>query len=165
MQSFLEYRDPKRYNRWICALRGAIAGFSDQQLATGFSVLIAGYSQLQIGISSYHWVLVCNLAWFSSITHLITLTSLRSDTTLRKEFKWARIVLMGLLNVFLIVTITPTGHLWTNAKIPNGFPAICLFRRDTDWRDYEDQPIPHDFNLTYILLSVFVLGFGYITRS
>jgi hypothetical protein len=91
---------------------------------------------------------------------------------LRKGEKWARIVLMGLLNVFLIVTLIPTGYLWSYSYFPNGFPAICLFQRDAVWsytddysRDPTVHPIDHDFNISFILFSVSVLVFGYVTRS
>ncbi|KAI2637983.1 hypothetical protein GGS26DRAFT_546024 [Hypomontagnella submonticulosa] len=174
-QSVLEHRvsafnNAERRARWISALRGTIIGFGDQQLATGFSIIIAGYSQLQSGISSYHWELVCNLTWFSTVTHLITLTSLRTEIKSHRVAKWARIVFMGVLNVLLIITIVPTGYLFADSYIPNGFPAWCLYRKDMVWEYYYDPddafyPIYHEYNLSYILLAVLILGFGYVTRA
>lgn len=62
---------------WISAIEATILAFSDQQVLTGISILASGFSQLCLGISAYHWQTVVNLAWLSSMTHLITLTSLK----------------------------------------------------------------------------------------
>lgn len=50
---------------------------SDVQLITGLSILASGFSQIGCGISIYHWNTVVFLAWFSSVTHLSTMTFLR----------------------------------------------------------------------------------------
>lgn len=49
---------------------------SDQQLATGFAVMIAGYAQ-RCSMSIYHFKIIASLAWFSSSIHLATLGMLR----------------------------------------------------------------------------------------
>lgn len=59
---------------WSFALGNVILNFSDQQVVLGIAVLIAGVSQLSSGLDSYHWSTVLNLAWFSSFTHILTLT-------------------------------------------------------------------------------------------
>lgn len=56
---------------------------SDFQLITGLAILISGFTQLQTGISAYHWQRLVQLAWFSSVTHLCCLTALRDYSTLR----------------------------------------------------------------------------------
>jgi hypothetical protein len=48
--------------------------FSDIQIVTSLTILSAGYSQLHCGISSYDWQILVYTAWFSSVTHLTTLT-------------------------------------------------------------------------------------------
>lgn len=59
--------------KWIEALQSATLIFGDSQAITGN----AGYSQLPCGLASYHWQIAVDLAWFSPITHLTTLTCLR----------------------------------------------------------------------------------------
>lgn len=59
------------------ALRRIVLMFSDQQVVTGIALLASGYAQLSSGISNYHWQMLVYLAWFSSLTHLSTLTVLR----------------------------------------------------------------------------------------
>ena len=62
---------------WEPLLRKAVLMLSDQQLVTGIALLASAYSQLSCGLSSYHWQLIVYLAWFSSLTHLTTMTALR----------------------------------------------------------------------------------------
>jgi hypothetical protein len=162
------FNDLEQQKRWVSGLRGAIIGLSDQQLATGFSVIIAGYSHLASGLSVYHWVMMCNLAWFSSMTHLITLTSLKSEIMSQHASRWIRILLMGILNIQLIVSIVPTGYLYGRPFVPNNFPARCLFQKPIDWKydnELSNGAIKPRFNAPYILISTLVLGFGYVSRS
>lgn len=62
---------------WKSTLRSAVLMFSDQQLVTGIALLASGYAQLPYGLASYYWQIIIYLAWFSSLTHLTTLTFLR----------------------------------------------------------------------------------------
>lgn len=62
--------------KWNMALESAVITFSDTQIITGIAILLCGYIQLPLGISTYHWQVVVSLAWFSSLTHLLTLSSL-----------------------------------------------------------------------------------------
>ena len=65
------------------ALRRIVLMFSDQQAATGIALLASGYAQLSSSISNYHWQMLVYLAWFSSLTHLTTLTVLYCGNTSR----------------------------------------------------------------------------------
>lgn len=56
--------------KWIKATTLALIIYSDTQAITGIAILSAGYSQLSCGISIYHWQVVANLAWFSSVAHI-----------------------------------------------------------------------------------------------
>ncbi|TDZ46951.1 hypothetical protein CTRI78_v008776 [Colletotrichum trifolii] len=57
--------------------------FSDLQLVTGMAVLVGGLKQLQDGtLSTYHFMIVTDLAWFCTGTHLFSLqvvTSMRDS--------------------------------------------------------------------------------------
>ncbi|OLN96301.1 hypothetical protein CCHL11_04502 [Colletotrichum chlorophyti] len=53
--------------------------FSDLQLVTGLAVLVGGIKQLHDGtISTYHFMIVTDLAWFCTNTHLLSLVVSRS---------------------------------------------------------------------------------------
>ncbi|KAH7420208.1 hypothetical protein BKA64DRAFT_532422, partial [Cadophora sp. MPI-SDFR-AT-0126] len=149
------------------ALGGAILGFSDQQVVTGFSILIGGYVNLDRGISSYHWQIVSNLAWFSTITHLITLTSLKNQIRSNDLIKWMRIVFMGVLLILLTVAIGPTGYLMSDNYIDQGYPARCLYRPDL-LREYLKQNGNTNpflgYNAFYICMTIAILVYGYLTR-
>jgi len=151
----------KSSEHWISAIEGAILAFSDQQVITGVSILISGFSQLRSGISSYHWQSVVNLAWLSSVTHLITLTSLRRQARGNSPFRWWRIIAMGIMAAMLIGAIIPVGFLTSEqAHIPYSFPAWCLYHPRTDWGGFV-FPIYNGF---YVFLIVLILVGSYIRR-
>lgn len=119
-------------DRWSFALGAIITSMSDQQVITGISMIVGGLTQLQAGIQIYHWESVVNLAWFSTITHLLTLTILRDEVRLNKPIRVFRILGMGILLVFLIYALIPIGFFY-NSKLPRNFPAWCLYNPSVEW--------------------------------
>lgn len=96
---------------------------SDQQLVTGFAILISGYYQFESGLSSYHWQMVTTLAWFSSATHIATLICLEQYFQKHRYVWYARLVLMAGLVIMLAVGVLPSGnsfYFWT--------PASCFYK-------------------------------------
>lgn len=82
---------------------------SDAQIATGLSILVGGFSQINCGLSIFHWHMVVRLAWFSSVTHLTTLTFLRQYIHNNCVIRILRLVLMLVLMIMLAVALIPTG--------------------------------------------------------
>lgn len=82
---------------------------SDAQIVTGLSILIGGYSQVNCGISIFHWHMVVRLAWFSSVTHLTTLTFLRRYMYNNRGIRIIRLFLMLILMLMLVVALILTG--------------------------------------------------------
>ncbi|CAI4215840.1 unnamed protein product [Parascedosporium putredinis] len=66
------------YSYLITGWMVCVLAFADIQLFTGLALLISGYAMIPKGLSSYHWLLVVQLAWFSSLTHLSMLSFLRN---------------------------------------------------------------------------------------
>ena len=95
---------------------------SDFQLITGLSILISGFTQLDTGISAYHWQRLVQLAWFSSITHLCTLTALRSYFRHHIIGYFWRLPGMVIMILMLIVALIPTGHYTWGAGIMRSVP-------------------------------------------
>lgn len=91
------------------AVESTILTISDLQLITSVAILVSGYAQLSKGISLYHWTTIVDLAWFSALTHLATLTSLRHFFRDRPVMATSRVILMGLVLVLLSVAFFPTG--------------------------------------------------------
>jgi len=139
--------------------------FSDQQVVTGIAILSAGYSQLRCGLSSYHWEIVVYLAWFSSVTHLTTLTVLcqyfRDNPLIRNwraAFMLATVTLLG-------VALLPTTHRYWGTT--PGVPAQCFFNAlNPDWR-YGYREIPNTKNSAdpvSVSSSLVVLFVSFVTR-
>ena len=95
-------RHAKSIQRVELTLRRAVLMFSDQQIVTGIALLASGYSQLNRDITVYHWQILMYLAWFSSLTHLTTLTVLRQYFRENFAARFWRSILM-------LVTVTMLG--------------------------------------------------------
>jgi hypothetical protein len=153
----------EKLERWSSALNDTIVSFSDQQIVTGISIVVGGLSQLQWGISSYHWQAVVNLAWFSTVTHLITLTVLRDQKPSDVHLKSLRAAGMGVLMVLLLCAMGPVGYL-TNGEIPEAFPAWCLYHPSLTWDDLNGTRLQKTYNSIYICLANGLIVFSFATR-
>lgn len=167
--------------RWSLALRGAVISFGDQQLLVGISLLVAGFSHLRLGIATYHWESVVNQAWFSTVTHLITLTAMKDELPKSQRLnplRIVRLICMGILISMLIVALYPMGWVNSPTYYPDSFPAWCYYAKDLDWRrniawesptrentadDWEliDKT---DYNWLYCALSCLLLLYTFLTR-
>ena len=148
--------------KWTQALESAVLMYSDTQVLTGIAILLCAYSQLNRGISVYHWQVTVQLAWFSSMTHLTTLTSLRAYFRERPMMAFWRVLFMGVTLLLLAIALGPTGYI----SISNSFeddvtmdtkvtPAICL---------YLDRHLFGYFYTAPIALSLIILLTSYVTR-
>ena len=108
--------------KWTKALEAAVLTFSDQQVITGIAILISGYSQLRGGLAAYYWQLIVDLAWFSSITHLTTLTCLRHYFRERQGLKILRLICMAVTAGMLSCALATTGYLG-NENFTIDYPA------------------------------------------
>ncbi|KAM6530130.1 hypothetical protein FALCPG4_008252 [Fusarium falciforme] len=64
-----------------------LLSLADMQLVTGIAMLSAAVIKLQDkndGISAYHFSMVTNLAWFSSMVHQLTLLAIRTKVVGRE---------------------------------------------------------------------------------
>ena len=153
----------KHSRRWEPLLRQAVLMYSDQQLITGVAVLISALTQLNSGLSSFHWQIAVYLAWFSSMTHLGTLTSLRYHFHCNTRARNLRVILMTLNLALLITALIPTGnYYWLENRLGSfyGFlPAICFFDFSKHRFDVQGS---QGMTLT---VSLVVLCFNFLTRA
>ena len=144
---------------WAQAIRTSVLMFSDTQLITGMAIMLCGYTQLASGIDSYHWEVVICLAWFSSLTHLATLSSLRDHFRNRPFMASCRAGLMGVVLIMLAVSFGTTGYLsqpnWGHLQQPSWL-AKCLF----SFAEMSGEP----YNKAFIVFSVIFLLVSYLTR-
>ncbi|KAK8106806.1 uncharacterized protein PG998_008819 [Apiospora kogelbergensis] len=111
--------------RWRRTFEEIVLIFSDQQLLTGFGVLIAGYVQVvNANLSAYHWNNVVYLAWVSSTVHLMSLS------VLRERLKRSKASLMVRLCAILLVFVLLIAALWPMAMFPEdpAMPVRCLWK-------------------------------------
>jgi hypothetical protein len=168
-------------DKWSFALGTVILSFSDQQIVTGISVIVAGASQLSSGLDSYHWQTVANLAWFSTFTHVTTLAALRGEDRFNKTIRKLRIVGMAVLVTMIICISYSLG--WTSgtvandetyqgASLPASFPALCLYRPGIPWGYSTADSGSGDlsivmvvtYNWPYTALTVAILLLGFLSR-
>ena len=115
--------------KWTKATTIALLTYSDTQFITGIAILLAGYLQLSLGISVYHWQVVSNLAWFSSVTHIATLTSLRVYFQKRPTLAYCRITAMGINLILLGVASGPANYRDESIDPARfyAYPAKCFY--------------------------------------
>lgn len=141
------------FTRFVLAL-------SDQQLVTGLAILIAGVSS-QHRLSNYEFGVTLGLAWFSTTTHLATLSALREYFRTRKPLCHVRVsgmvvVLMLLIYIFFLTNLDSFD--WT-------LPVQCVFSSS----DYAPPPLAWHhpiwvLSFVTFLLALFLILKGYLDR-
>lgn len=178
--------------RWTRAFDEAVLFLGDTQVVTSIAIVLSGYIQLPCGLSTYHWEMVVDLAWFSALTHLTALTSLRHYFQQHPTMAFWRVLFMGITLVLLGCALQPTGYVPESPGVPDprlyylnttesfrnyiASPAICLFNRHrraelakslssaSDGSQPLDKAQP-PFNTTLIFTSLAYLVISYVTRT
>lgn len=174
--------------RWTRAFDAAVLFLGDTQVVTSVAILVSGYIQLRCGLSIYHWEIIVDLAWFSSLTHLTALTSLRYYFRRRPAMAIWRVTFMGLTLLLLASALQPTGYVPSDTlsglvytDTPERLrkylstPALCLFNdhrrlellqslsRADDGLGGSGKNRPA-YNMGIIMMSLAYLVIGYVTR-
>ena len=95
---------------WSKALQNAVLAFSDQQIVTGIAILVSAYVQISCGLQVYHCQVAVDLAFFSSVTPLTTLTCLRGYFQKRHSLRTLRLIFMATIGIMLSVALGTTGY-------------------------------------------------------
>lgn len=151
----------------------------DLQILTGLSILISGYIQLSKDLSAYHWMVIVDLAWFSSLTHLACLTLLRNFFFNHPLQRMARLSFMGVLAILLVVGLSFTGHYaWLSLNYDNlsfeisvvlsGYPTytdLTTIAYPATCRSIPN-PIRHPTTWVYssMVVSIVLIAFGFLGR-
>lgn len=99
-----------------------ILTLSDQQLVTGLAILIAG-TAYQGSVLGLEFSFILYLAWFSSITHLVTLDVLRDYFQRRSIARNIRIA--GMLVIFALLAYS---FLLVSTGIDLFSPVLCAYK-------------------------------------
>jgi hypothetical protein len=134
---------------------------SDQQIVTGIAILGSAYSQLDQSFSLYHWQMSIWLAYFSSATHLGTLSVLRNYLRQYPVLRTLRLFSMLILAIMLIVSLLPTGSpLWLYSS---GAPTDCYFNSLAPSWKAPDWGLPRN-NGFLAVSTITIVAYGYLTR-
>jgi hypothetical protein len=116
-------------------MQSLIIGLADQQAVISLTVLIIARSQWQT-ISAYHFNIIAKLAWFSTMTHILTLLLLIKWMLQSKFLLFSRLTLfLANLGMFMWAIVESRG--FANQKGPAGSRAACPARCcQSDWGKY-----------------------------
>lgn len=138
---------------------------SDLQIVTGLSILISGYAQLHQGISSYHWMVIVGLAWFSSLTHLACLTLLRNHLYSHPLQRIWRLFCMAALVILLTIALSFTGGYWWSSLqgglIPDEEMAWSIIRHAMCHSGFDVRSTTAYYAM---VLSILLVIFGFVAR-
>ncbi|KAK0374281.1 hypothetical protein CLIM01_08343 [Colletotrichum limetticola] len=120
-------RPEQSEDRWRKMFVELVLMLSDQQLLTGLTILIAGYTQaLGANLSAYHWNAVVYLAWLSSTVHLMSLSVLRDRLRASRALRSIRVSAIILILGLLLVALVPTVSSKWRSMQP-GLPVRCFW--------------------------------------
>jgi hypothetical protein len=93
-----------RIRRWRHVLDHLILAFADQQIISGFALLIACYIKDIPNISTAHTYLVVYLGWLASSSHLAAVITLRKYFDERRITAYIRVILITTFAILLLVS-------------------------------------------------------------
>ncbi|KAH6842174.1 hypothetical protein B0I37DRAFT_356289 [Chaetomium sp. MPI-CAGE-AT-0009] len=161
------------------ALPKSILNLCDVQIVTGLAILVSGFMVMNCGLSSYHWQIMVYLAWFSTVAHMSSLTSIRDYLSARPWQRNIRFFITLVLLAMLITAIVPTAYFqWSDITNPRGtlsraelqaLPAACFLQPIPATRIWDSQYCPAARSSSYIYPSTFfsiaLLVFTFVTRT
>ena len=157
------------HSRYRDVLEKAILAFSDQQIITGLALLLAGFTQLKCGgINAYHWQTMIFTVWFSSLTHLGTLGTLRDYfKESNKKARLGRVVLMTVTLGLLLAALMPTANFAFQAS--PGASAECFYHASDYGFDKKTLSLSAEYlgardKLPDVVMSATILVLSYVTH-
>jgi hypothetical protein len=152
---------------WSEILDRLILSLSDQQLVTSIAIPVTAFIR-SCYISNYHLNIVCGLAWFSAITHLLSVIVLRVYWTQQRKrtLLYIRLILM-----IAVVLMLGFALFWSPQYDPNpgngACPAYCEFTMPVDSSLFSEFefPVQHNpLNFAGVVQS-FLLAWAYSTTG
>ena len=154
-------------DKWVKILDQLIMNLSDQQLATSIAILVTAFIR-QCQLSNFHLKVVSDLAWFSTITHLLSMVVLRVHwmKATRQRVLWIRVIIMVCVVIMLAFTL-----IWAPQYEPKAgmgaCPAHCAFtHKDADALLSEfELPVQHTALNFASAVQTVLLVWGYFTTG
>lgn len=107
---------------------------NDLQIVSGLATLISGYYLITRRVSVYHWKMIVQIAWLSTITHLGALSCLRSYLYRNKTKRSLRLVFTLFLTVMLSVAIISSDPASSYDDTPSNMLVFRSFFLLGEWR-------------------------------
>ena len=122
-RALIENRCQQEKHKQYEAIQRFVLTLSDQQIVTGLAIFIIGYSR-HCTIFTYHFFIIVALGWFSSTTHLSTLTILNDYFKNAPTLRYTR--LLGMLLTFIMLFV---GLLVLYTRLDFRVRVQCRFHR------------------------------------
>lgn len=151
-------RDDKARRRRVKGLEKFILALSDQQLITGLGIFIAAY-HMRCSMSFYHFKIVSTLAWFSSTTHLSTLSVLRVYLIQHPRLRNWRVTGMVCMLVMLILAQTVSA---SNKDL--SLPIQCVLASPSRDSDRAADKLGTYYSLSLIIGYLLVVYINRVVR-
>ena len=177
LPALVGWKKGRASDKWSEALQNAVLTFSDLQIVTGISLAVSGYSQVRCQLTVYDAEVIVDLVWFSFITHLATLTSLRRYFRERPALRLWRMICMGITAGMLSYALILTGY---ELQFPQAsessysdllaYPAWCflhIHEVDNAVKAYSQagQTGYVTYNSPYMALIMTFLVVSFVTRT
>ena len=122
-RALMESHSQKKKQKQYEAIQHFVLTLSDQQIFTGLAIFIIGYSR-HCTIFTFHFFIIVALGWFSSTTHLSTLTVLNDYFKNAPTLRYTR--LLGMLSIFVMLFV---GLLVLYTNLDFRVRVQCRFHR------------------------------------
>jgi hypothetical protein len=154
----------KPSRRFEYAMEKSVLILSDLDLVTGLGILLASYSQLDCGISAYHWQIMVFVAWFASFSFVSAMTFLEGYFQTNNSMRIIRVFFMIVLASLLIAALLPTGSsMWLN-QYPDDdqgfYPSLstACFYKELSMKSF----LRRGPKVWSMIFSVIIIAFSYI---
>lgn len=147
-------KSKREHSPWRTVIENVMLTLSDQQLVTGFALLVAGYYEMMNNdLPIHYWQIVVYLAWLSSSVHIASLTLLRDVLSKNTKLRNLRVAGMVALLALLIAAMWPTRY--EDVLSVPAIPSKCY------WKPWKVLPVNFDPNWVFSMATVL---FAYVWK-
>lgn len=129
-----------RCNFWRIVLERLVLALADQQLVTGFAILITGWIVYRREFHGAHFTLVVYLSSLSSSSHLAAIITLRKHFNDNAALAILRIVFIATFAIVLLISIGIS-----ETFLPIYSIQLCVLSKTADWMALE--PVARTFSV------------------
>lgn len=127
-------------------LHKVLISFSDQQLVTGFAMLVVGYAQVNT-ISEYHFDIVNSLTALAFIVHDCSSSVLRDHAASQHRVirTWRGSIVLLYMELVLVTALPLVNQYWLQSY---GMPTVCV------WASFRGNYNPHSRRFWNMIITM-----------